>query len=128
MRIQSDINKIVIHCTDSPDSSSYDIANIEIDHMARGFEPSSDGRHIGYHYVVDRHGVIHITRPENEVGVHVAGHNSGTIAVCWIGRESMTINQSCNAEPACQPVLRQTTRRGQRHTRPTGLHRRLTAT
>lgn len=93
MNVQTDINKISIHCTDSPDSSSYGMAEIELDHMARNFTPSSDGKYCGYHYVILRDGTICIGRPEQDVPCAVRGHNTGSIAVCWVGRESMTISQ-----------------------------------
>ena len=40
---------------------------------------------IGYHYVVQLDGSVHRGRPEGRVGAHVAGHNSGTLGVCFSG-------------------------------------------
>jgi N-acetylmuramoyl-L-alanine amidase len=40
---------------------------------------------VGYHYIVRRNGAIETGRPESEVGAHVAGYNSKSIGVCWVG-------------------------------------------
>ena len=40
---------------------------------------------IGYHYLIDRNGTVATGRPVEQVGAHVAGHNTGTIGVCLIG-------------------------------------------
>lgn len=40
---------------------------------------------IGYHYLIDRNGVLALGRPVEQVGAHVQGHNTGTIGICLIG-------------------------------------------
>lgn len=47
--------------------------------MAKGW---SD---IGYHYVIDGVGKIHIGRPLELIGAHCYGHNSDSIGICIIG-------------------------------------------
>ncbi|MCC2978819.1 N-acetylmuramoyl-L-alanine amidase [Sphingomonas sp. IC4-52] len=40
---------------------------------------------MGYHFVVLLDGTIERGRPIGTVGAHVAGHNSTTIGICYIG-------------------------------------------
>jgi N-acetyl-anhydromuramyl-L-alanine amidase AmpD len=84
------VHTIVLHysATYCPEQ---DIGAAEIDgwHRLRGFGPFArpDGRpgHIGYHWVVRLDGRIEAGRPEALAGVHVRGHNTGTIGVCAVG-------------------------------------------
>jgi hypothetical protein len=47
---------------------------------------------IGYHWVIDRNGVITKGRDENIPGAHVAGHNTGSIGICLIGGHGSSEN------------------------------------
>jgi N-acetyl-anhydromuramyl-L-alanine amidase AmpD len=40
---------------------------------------------IGYHYLVQRDGVIRLGRPEWRIGAHVRGHNKESIGIAVIG-------------------------------------------
>lgn len=73
------IDKVVIHCADTP--ADMDIGRDEIDqwHRERGW----DG--IGYHWVIRRNGDTERGRPENKQGAHVRGHNENSIGVCLVG-------------------------------------------
>lgn len=73
------INKIVIHCADTP--SKMDIGRDEIDswHKARGWAG------IGYHWVIRRDGTVEAGRPITQPGAHVAGHNHDSIGICVVG-------------------------------------------
>gem|GEM_PF-578354 len=60
---------------------------------------------IGYHYLVGRSGTIYETRPLNVRGVHVAGHNTGSVGVCLLGNfvnESLTEEQRVSTLLICQ--------------------------
>jgi len=81
------INKIVIHCSDSPNDRGDTAQNIHQWHLERGF----DG--IGYHYVVLPTGDIENGRPEYWQGAHVRGHNKGSIGICLIGVDDFTRDQ-----------------------------------
>ena len=81
-----DIRYIVIHCADTKPEMKVDAARIKRWHLKRGW---SD---IGYHFVIKRNGVIEQGRDRDndgdvleEVGAHVRGFNSNSIAICWIG-------------------------------------------
>lgn len=74
------INKIVIHCADTPKGKYFDVNDIRKWHtQERGW---SD---VGYHYIVLLDGTIQKGREDRVTGAHVGGHNSDTIGVCYIG-------------------------------------------
>lgn len=39
----------------------------------------------GYHFVIRRDGTVEEGRPIDQVGAHVAGHNTGNLGICLIG-------------------------------------------
>lgn len=76
---QRTINKLIVHCSATPEGEDYTTSQIKKWHLARGF---SD---IGYHYVIYRDGSVHIGRSELLIGAHCTGHNSHSIGICYIG-------------------------------------------
>lgn len=80
------ITRIVIHCTDTkPEwmqnhSAQAKVKEIDRWHRNRGFT-----RGFGYHWLIDRPGVLAPGRPEETTGAHVLGHNSDTIGVALVG-------------------------------------------
>jgi N-acetylmuramoyl-L-alanine amidase len=81
------INKLTIHCSDTPNGCNYTIGDIDIWHKARGF------RKVGYNWVIHIDGSLHEGRHETEIGAHVAGHNRNNIGVCLIGRDKFNDKQ-----------------------------------
>lgn len=75
----SPITHIVVHYSATPRGQHHTVEDIDAWHKARGWKG------IGYHYVIYLDGSVHKGRPDNVVGAHVAGHNTGTIGICWIG-------------------------------------------
>ena len=74
------ITLIVIHCSATPEGKRLTFAECRRDHIAhRRFKD------IGYHYYIDREGVIWPGRPEQEVGAHCKNHNKHSIGVCYEG-------------------------------------------
>lgn len=73
------INKIIVHCSDSPYMRDDSAADIDAWHRQRGF------RKIGYHYVIRLDGRIEKGREEWEVGAHCKTQNLHSIGVCYIG-------------------------------------------
>lgn len=91
------IDKIIIHCSDSPFG---DMAVIDVWHKDRGW------RCIGYHRVVlngfpkttkkyesSMDGRVEWGRPETEDGAHCYGHNDDSIGICLIGVNDFTPKQ-----------------------------------
>lgn len=81
------INKIVIHCSDSPNDREDTAEDIHRWHKERGW----DG--IGYHYVIERKGKLVNGRPEYWQGAHASGHNKNSLGICLIGTDKFTIEQ-----------------------------------
>ena len=73
------INKIIVHCSATPEGRDYTVNQIKKDHKEQGW---SD---IGYHYVIYRDGSIHEGRNVDIIGAHCEGYNSNSIGVCYIG-------------------------------------------
>jgi len=74
------INKIIIHCADTPDGADFDVDDIREWHVnERGW---SD---VGYHYIILLDGTIQKGREDSVNGAHVQGHNSTSVGICYIG-------------------------------------------
>lgn len=73
------INKIIVHCSATPEGRDYTVDQIKKDHKEQGW---SD---IGYHYVIYRDGSIHEGRNVDIIGAHCEGYNSNSIGICYIG-------------------------------------------
>ena len=73
------INKIIIHCSATPEGRKTSAEEIKSRHLERGF---SD---IGYHYIVHLDGSISYGRNIDKIGAHSKGQNKMSIGVCYIG-------------------------------------------
>jgi len=73
------INKIIVHCSATPENREVSLETIRKWHLARGFND------IGYHYVIDLKGGVHIGRPITKRGAHTAYANKGSIGICYVG-------------------------------------------
>lgn len=73
------INKIIIHCSATPEGRNNTIEDIDRWHKQRGFTQ------VGYHYVIHIDGEIREGRPEHTVGAHCYGQNQTSIGICYIG-------------------------------------------
>lgn len=87
------INKIILHCSATPEGKDYTVAQIRQWHLARKFFD------VGYHYVIYRDGSVHRGRPENQVGAHTTGYNSYSIGICYIGGCAATKNANGDYPP-----------------------------
>ena len=70
------IDYIVVHCTATPEGQAKTVEQIRKEHIAQGW---SD---IGYHYVIDLQGNVHLGRDVDISGSHVAGYNSYSLKSC----------------------------------------------
>lgn len=73
------INKIIVHCTATPEGMDYTVERIRQQHKAQGWAD------IGYHYVIYRDGSIHNGRSVDLIGAHCVGQNANSIGVCYVG-------------------------------------------
>lgn len=83
-----DINKIIVHC--SYTSPSQDIGAAEI----RDWHVNDNGwSDIGYHFVINRKGIVELGRPVKFAGAHVRGHNQDSIGICLVGGKKEGSNE-----------------------------------
>jgi hypothetical protein len=73
------IHTATVHYSATFPDRDYTWEQLTRDHIARGF------REGGYHWYIRRNGTLIEGRPENVIGAHVGGHNSGNIGICWEG-------------------------------------------
>ncbi len=73
------INKIILHCTATPEGRDVSVKEIRQWHLDRGW---SD---IGYHYIIQIDGTVEKGRPVEKAGAHVRGHNRSSIGVTYVG-------------------------------------------
>ena len=73
------INKIIIHCSATPEGKAFCVDDIRRWHLQRGFAD------IGYHFVIYLDGSVHVGRPLAKAGAHCKGHNAHSVGVCYIG-------------------------------------------
>lgn len=74
-----DINKIILHCSATPEGREVSAATIKKWHTDKGW---SD---IGYHYVVGLKGNVELGRPVERQGAHVRGKNKDSIGISYVG-------------------------------------------
>lgn len=73
------INKIILHCSATPEGKEFTVEDIDRMHKDRGF------KEIGYHFVVYLDGSVHKGRDIEKAGAHVTGENADSIGICYIG-------------------------------------------
>lgn len=73
------VDLIVIHCSATKETVNYTFEQCIKDHKARGFKTC------GYHYFIRRDGMVHIGRPLQNQGAHVANFNRHSIGICYEG-------------------------------------------
>lgn len=72
------INSIIVHCSATPIFSKVsDIENYHVNKLG--------WKAIGYHYIIDEYGYLHIGRSVDVVGAHCSGYNESSIGICLIG-------------------------------------------
>ena len=90
------INKIILHCTATPEGRQHDVADIRRWHLKRGFND------IGYHYLIHIDGTIEEGRPLNKQGAHCSGENKGSIGLCYVGGMSNDMKKAKDTRTQAQ--------------------------
>jgi N-acetylmuramoyl-L-alanine amidase len=80
------INKIIIHCSATPEGRDVKTETIRKWHLDKGWND------IGYHYVILLDGTIDVGRDVSIIGSHTFGENKGSIGICYVG--GMNINMT----------------------------------
>lgn len=70
---------IAIHCTATREGQNIDATTVDGWHLKQGWAG------IGYHYLIHLDGSIEAGRPEGAVGSHIAGHNSNSVGIVYVG-------------------------------------------
>lgn len=104
-----EINKIILHCSATPEGRHVTAETIRQWHLDRGW---SD---IGYHFVVYLDGTVVSGRPVSRVGAHVKGRNRDSIGVCYIGgvdengkpKDTRTLEQMQSMELLLEDLLKE---------------------
>ena len=89
------IDKIIVHCSATPNDREVTVEDIDRWHKERGWYGC------GYHIVIYRNGSIHMGRPLSKIGAHCKGRNTGSIGVCLIGNDEFTSAHSKHAAAFC---------------------------
>ena len=90
------IDKIIIHCSATPQNREVSVSTIRKWHLQRRF---SD---IGYHYVIHLDGTIETGRPLNKQGAHTARANRGSIGICYVGGMDKDMKKSKDTRTQAQ--------------------------
>ncbi|MBZ4674585.1 MAG: N-acetylmuramoyl-L-alanine amidase [Dysgonamonadaceae bacterium] len=95
------IDKIILHCSATPEGKHFTVADIDRWHRERGWKG------IGYHYVIYLDGSIHKGRPEEIIGAHCSGQNAYSIGICYIGGLDASGKAKDTRTPAQRKALRE---------------------
>jgi len=79
------IKYLTIHCAATPEGRDVAPATIEAWDIAKFGQKS-------YHWIVDLAGAMHRSLPDDRLGAHVGGHNSGNIGICYVGGMDAAMN------------------------------------
>lgn len=73
------INKIIIHCSATPEGRAVTVQEIDKWHRAKGWNG------VGYHFVIGLNGEVWSGRNVELAGAHTEGQNANSIGVCYVG-------------------------------------------
>lgn len=93
------IDKIIIHCSATPEGRAVTVQEIEKWHREKGYNG------IGYHYIIGLNGEIWKGRDINLIGAHTQGQNANSIGVCYIGGCDRSMKAKDTRTPAQKVAL-----------------------
>lgn len=93
------IDKIIIHCSATPEGRAVTVQEIEKWHREKGYNG------IGYHYVIGLNGEVWKGRDINLIGAHTQGQNANSIGVCYIGGCDKTMKAKDTRTPSQKIAL-----------------------
>jgi hypothetical protein len=88
-----EVNRIILHWLGPGDSHDY-VSQAAVDGI-RSYHINVNGwSDIGYHWLIDRTGVLYKGRPEAIIGAHCYGANTGSMGInCMYGTEDKTVTK-----------------------------------
>ncbi len=82
------INKIIIHCTATPEGR-----DVTINEVRRWHVEQRGWRDVGYHFLIQIDGTIDEGRPIEQTGAHTRGHNWDSIGIAIVGGMSKDMTE-----------------------------------
>lgn len=95
------INKIIVHCTATPEGREVSAETIRRWHVQ-----DNGWSDIGYHWVIELDGSLKEGRKEHLNGAHAKGHNSDSIGVVYVGGCDSKMNPKDTRTVAQKETLR----------------------
>jgi len=92
------INKIIVHCTATPEGRAHTVADVTGWHKERGFNT------IGYHWLIGINGELWKGRSEDVIGAHTVGSNHDSIGVSYVGGMTKDMKQAKDTRTEAQKV------------------------
>lgn len=92
-----DIDKVIIHCSATPEGRE-----VSLDTIRKWHVEGNGWSDIGYHFIVHQSGKVEVGRAIERSGAHTRGHNKHSIGICYIGgvdanmkpKDTRTVNQA----------------------------------
>lgn len=87
---------VIIHHTGGSDANPYadtshhTVTMVDKWHKQLGFNKSTLGYYVGYHYFIDKHGIVTQCRSRGEMGCHTVGQND-KVGICLAGNFDATL-------------------------------------
>ena len=78
--MQRQINKIIVHCTATPEGR-----DVSVDEIRRWHVDERKWNDIGYHWIVTLNGTLEEGRKEYMQGAHAKGFNKNSVGVVYVG-------------------------------------------
>jgi N-acetylmuramoyl-L-alanine amidase len=95
------VNKIIVHCTATPEGRDVSVDTIRNWHIE-----DNGWSDIGYHWVITLGGEIEKGRHETKPGAHAKGHNANSIGVVYVGGCDKDMNPKDTRNDAQKESLR----------------------
>ena len=95
------INKIIVHCSATPEGR-----DVSIDTIRKWHVEDNGWSDIGYHWVITLSGAIEKGRPESRSGAHAKGHNKNSVGVCYVGGVDSDMNPKDTRTDAQKETLK----------------------
>ena len=92
------VDKVFIHCSASDRPEHDNVETIRSWHKARGFND------IGYHYFINKEGVVLPGRGIEKIPAAQVGHNKGSIAICLGGLDHFSEEQFFSLKKLCVEI------------------------
>ena len=92
------INKIIIHCTATPEGRTVTVADVDKWHREKGWNG------IGYHYLIGLNGEIWKGRNESIIGAHTEGYNNNSIGIAYVGGMTKDMKSSKDTRTTEQKI------------------------